>query len=286
MLLCLFLLLLCAAALISGEESKQPGSVVFWTNDAATPGATTNTKTMDASTVSEYLSSRLPTSEAVVVLSSNDGRASLQHSSVRAAMQQAMQTVAMPFVYTTSANTALEETKKALLATKGLEGAQKLSLGDFLKKMTQVDAASGAVAALNNGKTEVYEVVLSGHESEREAMAEVQAVLGKARKQGQVLFVALREATAQAPKAEAHYSRVLAASSNLLDGIYYKPEGAEYAIYYADTYLYLTPDIFTGLLSGIFFLSAVFVGFSCMNQIQGPTSFTQKEQMPAIGKEA
>jgi hypothetical protein len=42
--------------------------------------------------------------------------------------------------------------------------------------------------------------------------------------------------------------------------IYYKPEGAEYSIYYADTYLYLTPDIFTGLLTGIFVFFTLLVG--------------------------
>ena len=73
--------------------------------------------------------------------------------------------------------------------------------------------------------------------------------------------------------------------SDVLDGIYYKPEGAEYSIYYASTYLYLTPDIFTGILSGLFFLFVVLTGVSCLGAIQGPSSFTHKEGIPAIGRE-
>jgi len=69
-------------------------------------------------------------------------------------------------------------------------------------------------------------------------------------------------------------------------GIYYKPEGTEYAIYYADTYLYMTPDILTGTATGLFIFFVVLTGFTCMGDIQGASSFTSKEMQPTIGKEA
>jgi hypothetical protein len=68
-----------------------------------------------------------------------------------------------------------------------------------------------------------------------------------------------------------HVSRVLASknttSSNSSTtstdngkGIYYRPEGAEYSIYYASTYLYITPDIFTGIMTGIFVTFTLLIG--------------------------
>ena len=79
-----------------------------------------------------------------------------------------------------------------------------------------------------------------------------------------------------------HYDRIL--STDTTDGDYYLPEGSEYSIYYADTYLYLTPDIFTGLLTSIFMAFVVLVGLSCMGSIQGMTSFYNK--IPSVGREA
>lgn len=270
-------LVLCALALFSrvfGATSADAsaGALVFWSNGAGT-GVTHNTKALDVAGLSAYLSSRAPTSEAMVLFSSSDGRASLLHSSVRGSIEKAQESTAFPSVYITG-----EASKAFSSAGTGLEKVQKVaSLGALLQIL---DKDGGAV--LKNGKTELFDVVLSGHEGESAEMAKLHAKVGTS----QIVFAAVRESSVAAPASELRYSRVLAASSNLVDGIYYKPEGGEYAIYYADTYLYLTPDIFTGLLSGIFFLFAVFIGFSCMNQIQGPSSFTHKEQMPAIGKEA
>lgn len=79
-----------------------------------------------------------------------------------------------------------------------------------------------------------------------------------------------------------HYDRIL--STDTTDGDYYLPEGSEYSIYYADTYLYLTPDIFTGLLTSIFMAFVVLVGLSCTGSIQGMSSFYDK--IPAVGREA
>ena len=65
---------------------------------------------------------------------------------------------------------------------------------------------------------------------------------------------------------------------------YYSPEGGEYAIYYADTYLYITPDIFTGLLTGIFMFFVALIGLNCLGAIQGNTTYVEK--LPIVGKEA
>mmetsp|Transcript_1301 Transcript_1301/g.1366 ORF Transcript_1301/g.1366 Transcript_1301/m.1366 type:complete len:286 (+) Transcript_1301:144-1001(+) len=83
------------------------------------------------------------------------------------------------------------------------------------------------------------------------------------------------------------YSRILSTvtySSDIIDGVYYKPEGSEYSIYYADTYLYITPDIFTGIMTGLFIFFTVLIGMTCLGSIQGMSSFYDK--IPVVGREA
>lgn len=70
---------------------------------------------------------------------------------------------------------------------------------------------------------------------------------------------------------------------NVTSNLLYKPEGAEYSIYYANTFLYITPDIFTGLMTGLFLFFTVLIGVSCLNSIQGPATFATKS--PPVGKE-
>jgi hypothetical protein len=278
----------CAAGAAVGAA---PGAVAFWhaasAGDAEGARRVTNTKTQDASSVSAYLSERLLGLETVVVLTASDGRGSLQHTGVLSAIERAGSSALLPAVYSSTNGGSGATTKAAILKTVGNGGVavQKKSLGDFLKQVQQTDVAKNP---LSNGKLDAFEIVLTGHESEQSAMKEVVAAVGAiGAGSSKTLFVAMQEPTSEAPAATAHYSRILASkSSNLVDGIYYKPEGAEYSIYYADTYLYLTPDIFTGLLSGFFFLFTILIGVSCMNQIQGPTSFSHKENVPAIGREA
>ena len=291
------------ALCVSMAQAGAPGAVAFWQAsgrggsggaDAAASGAgarVTNTKTQDSASLSAYLTGRLTSAsasaapEAVVVLTTSDGRASLAHSSVSTLLLQEQQAgesvVVMPAVYAATEG-AKEGTKAAILgavATAAKSSVQKLSLGEFLTRVREPDASKNP---LQNNKLDAFEVVLTGHESEQALMKELSSSVASSN----TLVVAMQEPTATAPKTIAHYSRILASkSSNIIDGIYYKPEGAEYSIYYADTYLYLTPDIFTGLLSGFFFLATALIGVSCMNNIQGPTSFSHKENVPAIGRE-
>lgn len=93
------------------------------------------------------------------------------------------------------------------------------------------------------------------------------------------LIVGLQSPEVAAPSTKGHYSRLL-----IDDGEEnYNPEGTEFTIYYQNTYLYLTPDLFTGLMTFLFAAFVLLLGFSCMNQIQGPSTYVHT--MPTLGKE-
>jgi hypothetical protein len=107
----------------------------------------------------------------------------------------------------------------------------------------------------------------------------VQALL-KELHQKNALIVGLQSPEVAAPSARGHYTRLLEESNQDSN---YNPEGTEFTIYYQNTYLYLTPDLFTGLMTFLFAVFVLMTGFSCLNQIQGPSTFVHV--MPTLGKE-
>jgi hypothetical protein len=97
--------------------------------------------------------------------------------------------------------------------------------------------------------------------------------------QRNALIVGLQSPEVAAPASKGQYSRLLQSNQDAN----YNPEGTEFTIYYQNTYLYLTPDLFTGLMTFLFCTFVFMTGFSCLNQIQGPSTFVHV--MPTLGKE-
>lgn len=95
------------------------------------------------------------------------------------------------------------------------------------------------------------------------------------------LFLALQNPSNTPPTVAGQYHRLL--TSDIEDGVNYLPEGTEFSIYYQAQYLYLTPDIFTGIMTGIFMAIVLIIGFNCMGAIQGPSSYPSV--LPPLGKE-
>jgi hypothetical protein len=84
--------------------------------------------------------------------------------------------------------------------------------------------------------------------------------------------------------------RRMLASNSSSDSTYNStlPEGSEFSIYYFTDkdhgYLYLTPDIFTGLMTALFMTFTVLIGLRCLGEIQGMSAFYEKQ--PLVGREA
>ena len=80
----------------------------------------------------------------------------------------------------------------------------------------------------------------------------------------------------------AYYNRFLS-TANSSSSLFYSPEGSEYSIYFGGNYLSLTPDLFTGLMTALFFLLVFTVGLGRLSAIQGMSTFY--DRLPAVGKE-
>ena len=188
----------------------------------------------------------------------------------------------MPNVYKSD-----RKEKNVLDGSESMKNTKDIDLLSFVKIVQDHDVSAGSVIGpMNNGKLDSYQIILTGHESEAEHMKTIATIASK--NANSILFVAIEEPMKNAilPAKSGEYSRVLKSSisSSNVDGIYYKPEGSEYAIYYADTYLYITPDIFTGLMTGIFVFFVLLTGYSCLGAIQGNSVYPSK--MPVLGREA
>jgi len=209
----------------------------------------------------------------------------------------------MPLVYANSEESSIAELKKS---SEAFKNSRKVSLAEFRNEiMTAGASADTETTILNNGAIDSFELYLSDDiETDRVHLSDV--VRGVLSKQSSVLFATMSEEAATSiatlPQLNGDYERVLGlntfflssttntsssnttyAPSNSSTGIFYKPEGAEYSIYYADTYLYITPDIFTGLMTMLFMVFVLYTGLSCLNAVQGCSSFVSKP-IP-LGKE-
>jgi hypothetical protein len=109
------------------------------------------------------------------------------------------------------------------------------------------------------------------------------------------LFVAVDEPSADAvmPTENGEYSRLLtetprsrktARTTGTASASSAPIAGAEFSIYYEGTYLYITPDLFTGIMTALFMVFVVLTGFSCMGSIQGMSTFY--DRVPTNGREA
>lgn len=137
------------------------------------------------------------------------------------------------------------------------------------------------LASLNTPSSSVQEFVVNLQAATEQYNDQLHSLLSQLHEKN-ALIVGLQDPQGPsrvAPTARGRYTRLLQESEETN----YNPEGTEFTIYYQNTYLYLTPDILTGLLTFLFCTFVVLIGFSCLNQIQGPSTFVHV--MPTLGKE-
>jgi len=260
------ILVLCIVSVACA--ANMPGKAIFWSqhNVQLTKDSKTShvTKSVTAANVNDFVAKNSKHFEVLGVLKPTSGSL-LTHDSISNAFHSSKAKTAFINVYQDQAQPIAESLGNSLLKS---NGAQKMNMKEFQEKCLE------KAGMMSNRKLDVIEITVSSEEDIKAA-----AFLS-----GKVLLAVYEEPSLQsiAPEAKGEFSRLL--SSDVSDGIYYKPEGAEYSIYYADTYLYITPDIFTGLITGIFFFFTILVGVTCLGKIQGMTMFYDK--LPTVGKEA
>lgn len=268
---------------------SHPGKAIFWSPSTKESKTTPEylTQSIDIRKLGSLLDAKAQNFEVVVYFRSHaETRELFNNKQVRRAILQSESSTVLPYVYFSS-ETDFADSSVVLKESK------KVSADGLLEMLETEDSS------FSNGRIDAFEVTLSGNnEIDYNLISEISrnAAELSASKGATILFVVVEEPIISSSStmgdmttstvSEAHFSRVLASSISSLntDGLYYKPEGCEYAMYYAATYLYITPDIFTGLFTGIFMFFVCLTGYTCMGSIQGNSTFPNK--MPVVGKEA
>jgi hypothetical protein len=275
-----------SSSLTSIQDVTQPGRLYLWSWGGNSPSFSSQdiTKSLVVDKAVGHVADLLNGYEVVVLLTPEVGASRSGFPLVQQSIQHAPSTQILHNVYPSEQYNSLAESLSETLAhssSNQQSAIQHKSLNEIeelLKKNSHI---------LHDGKADVFVAPVSSKSDVVEFSLTSRILLEKSQK---VLFVSYDEIMA-VPRmdssralSEGGYSRMLAVSSNLDDGVNYKPEGGEYSIYYQSQYLYITPDIFTGLMTFLFVAFTLGVGLSCLGSIQGMSSFYDK--LPTVGKEA
>lgn len=238
------------------DTSIQPGRFAVWTQDGQSSASPTdfNTLTVLTPDVPTYLNDFADGKEIVIFLTSSDDQPTLSQTAVADSIRNAPDSMVMPYVYhpVDIKENELKSLGDTVRNSKCQHNAQKLSLSSLQSLVKSARDSKADSTILNNGVVDSYEVNLSGDDSDAEILREIVTLTQSAL--SSMMFIAVDEPSRKAvlPQIDGNYRRVLASTDETStvgytwQDKYYKPEGGEYSIYYASTYLYITPDIFTG----------------------------------------
>jgi hypothetical protein len=257
------------------ESSGGAGKVAFWSLDSIGNKATKDyqTKSVDSKHVTRFLEENSGKYEKIVLLKSQDSSSVL--SAVGDVFVASHTRTVMSSVH--NSDLSSESIREQILATESFQDHKKVSMDDLMKEFSTTHESS------RESKVDTYEVTLDTKQDITSFFADMK----QRTTQSPTLWIAVEESSLVAESGRrleavpGHYSRILATTSS---NMFYEPEGTEFSIYYADTYLYITPDIFTGLMTGLFVFFVLLVGLSCLGNIQGMNNFVDK--LPVVGREA
>lgn len=259
-------LLLIISSILS-VACDQVGKITYWSvGEGSTKKADYQTKSVHVNHASQYLEEIADEYNAIVLLKSQDSSSVLLAKDFGDAFMGS-QTV-MSSVYTSND----ESISNYILSAHTFKEHKKVSIETLKKEFDEGTAPKD--------KRTTFEVAIDTTNTERNR--ELLETLKNAK--APILCIAIEEsksAVKMTSASPAHYSRILASTTS--GDLYYEPEGTEFSIYYADTYLYITPDIFTGLMTGLFIFFVLLIGLSCLSDIQGMNNFVDK--LPSVGKE-
>lgn len=272
----LFVVLSCLY-IVAANESSFPGKAAVWSLGSGVTTTHHNTASANFESAVDRIKSFIPKeSELTIVLRSKDHQSvDLTCDSIAAFSKRVAASTVVPYIYR-SEKSNQGDLHQHINSLDFMRGAKKVSLEEIHGTVAQSVATEKGL--MFDASADTVEASLSGNAAvDALHLADLASFAAKA---GRIIsVVACQEpgAKAFAPKSESRFHRLLdtsaGSSSDKTDGIYYKPSGAEFSIYYADTYLYMTPDILTGILTGLFMAFVIFLGLSSMNKIQGGSNF-------------
>lgn len=260
----------------AASASAAPGKLAVWsarTNDrrrttngpAIKDASSYDSRTYEVAHMKKFVEDLTKQSEVLVFIQHGEGQFP---EAVRESIRTSNALDFFPHVYHPSSANSELSLGKTVLDTP----AFKLSKTD----LSTLDDES----IFSDSKTDAFVVTLKGTDADTKILKKL-AEVGEKKK---VVFVAVVEPTGVAPTRKAEYKRLLAENDGVITPEQlYLPEGTEFTIFYAGEYLYLTPDLFTGIMTMLFIFFVGYIGFTCLGDIQGNICYPSK--LPPLGRE-
>lgn len=228
-------------------------------------------RSMEMSDLINYIDEKIPNVNAAIILESSSlNHRILMHEEIVSSINKSPSAALMPNIYASETSD-----ENVLKSSKHFKNAKDLSLTKLAEEVKKSHKSSLS-------KTFSVQLMPNSNE-ERSLLQEIQNTAEN------VMFIVVERPSGsipQKPSRQSELSRILMTTDTTTqsNNIFYKPEGAEYSIYYAATYLYITPDIFTGLLTMLFMAFTIYIGLNCLGSIQTPSTFALSK--PSVGREA
>lgn len=260
-----------ASLFVAYGQNNLPGRAIFWSPTVGKESKPQyQTQTSSFNEVSKLLKENLPSKEILVTFCSenSDSNEFYMSSLFSAEIQQSGDATILPNVYNAAKSTKTSICED-ILKSDGLN--TKIATPSEI-----LDMVSNSEILSNNQLESFLVQIPSNIEADMSTYKSLFSKLNSPH----ALFLALQNPSTSAP-VSGNYHRIL--SSDIEDGVNYLPEGSEFSIYYQAQYLYLTPDIFTGIMTGLFMAITLLIGYNCMGSIQG--SSTYPTVLPPLGKE-
>ena len=272
-------------------QAANSGNVAAWSNQerASTDGSGIryNTKSVVPSQMTEKIQSSYNDYDMKVVLSMANERGSTSQrmaslAPISAAIKASQQADVMSNVYHSNI-----ENRKALLehllSSEMLKEAQKVDLSEVIERIQSVP---------KDNSRHSFHVAVDTEDAEHHVQLKKLFDAARAQPHRKVAFVAVDEPSEGVvlPEQSGEYHRLLSSSAapkprtSSSSSTTAPATGAEFSIYYEGTYLYITPDLFTGIMTALFMFFVALTGLRCMGTIQGMSAFY--DRVPSNGKEA
>jgi len=317
----LLILMLCLVAMASVSRvlALGAGQAVLWTPAAGSqvfPSTKYHTATMQTHDLPAYVKQHVSGREGclVVLLHGAEEKEGVRQSalSVPAVVKSAhasYDAVMLNAIYQSSSAQKASSASPAAdalrsgVGTSSSVGSQSRQLRTMQDLQLLLEARGAQAGSPRAHVEEMVEVTVGA--ADADAVQAVHAAISSG-KAGSVLLVAVVEPTAPAPAAraaaydtatpataaaaavQAKIQRRVASTSTSSGAQTpeYRPSGTEFSIYHSQDYLYITPDIFTAIMTVAFIAVMMYLGLSCVDSIQGASSWTDEKSVPPIGKEA
>ena len=263
-----------------------PGRAILWSSKQSNTPSPANyiTKSVKINDLEDLLKSNLLNKEVLITFcSTNEETKEFYTNKVfKQEILQSGDSIILPNLYQSSSSGSSSGSSPSGSSSSSISNICQNLIDSSLLKDTKVVTSNELNSLLSNSdilsnnQLESYLINIQSNSD-----IDYQSLFSTIQSSSKVLFLALQNPSSPPPLNLGNYHRLL--SSDIEDGVNYLPEGTEFSIYYQAQYLYLTPDIFTGIMTGIFVSFVLFIGFNCMGAIQGSSSYPTV--LPPLGKE-